>query len=55
MMGLEMFEGDFADTYGEKFPLILIGGQAEGLACADLVARIPIGVSGNFYTIFNDF
>ena len=32
----------------EKFPLVLMGGRAEGLACADLGARTPIGASGNF-------
>ena len=43
----EIFEGDSAETFGGKFPLILIGGRAEGLARADPVARTPIGVSGN--------
>ena len=41
-----MFEGDSADTLARKFPLVLMGGQAEGLACADPVARTPIGASG---------
>jgi hypothetical protein len=40
----EMFEGDSADTGGGKFPLMLIGGRAEGLALADLGARTRIGV-----------
>jgi hypothetical protein len=31
-----------------KFPLVPMGGQAEGLACADPGARTPIGASGNF-------
>ena len=31
----EMFEGDSADMCAGKFPLVSIGGQAEGLACAD--------------------
>ena len=44
----EMFEGDSADTCGGKFSLTLIGGRAEGLACADLGARAPIGMRGNF-------
>ena len=43
----EMFEGDSADTCAGKFPLVSRGGRAEGLACADLGARTPIGVSGN--------
>ena len=38
----EMFEGDSADS---------MGGRAEGLACADLVARTPIGASGNFIPV----
>ena len=45
----EMFEGDSADTGAEKFPLVSMGGRAEGLACADPGARTPIGASGNFY------
>ena len=49
----EMFEGDSADMCAGKFPLILMGGRAEGLACADPGARIPIGVRGNF--IFKGF
>ena len=44
----EMFEGDSADTCAGKFPLVSMGGRAEGLACADLGARTPIGASGNF-------
>jgi hypothetical protein len=44
----EMFEGDSADTCTGKFPLVLMGGRAEGLACADPGARTPIGASGNF-------
>ena len=43
----EMFEGDSADTCAEKFLLVLMGGRAEGLACADPGARTPIGASGN--------
>ena len=44
----EMFEGDSADMCAGKFPLVSMGGQAEGLACADPEARTPIGASGNF-------
>ena len=44
----EMFEGDSADMCAGKFPLTLMGGRAEGLACADPGARTPIGASGNF-------
>ena len=41
----EMFEGDSADTLTGKFPLVSMGARAEGLACADPVARTPIGAS----------
>ena len=47
----EMFEGDSADTCGGKFPLVSMGGRAEGLACADTESRTPIGATGN-YTFF---
>ena len=42
----EMFEGDSAETYAGTFPLKLMGGRAEGLACAEPGARTPIGMSG---------
>ena len=42
-----MFEGDSADMCARKFPLMSMGGRAEGLACADPEARTPIGASGN--------
>ena len=45
----EMFEGDTADMCAGKFPLVSMGGRAEGLACADPEARTPIGTSGNFH------
>ena len=45
----EMFEGDSADMCADKFPLVLMGGRVEGLACADPGARTPIGASGNFH------
>ena len=48
----EMFEGDSADTCAEKFLLVLMGGRAEGLACADPGAKNPIGASGNLQCIF---
>ena len=31
----EMFEGVSADMCADKFPLILMGGRANGQACAD--------------------
>ena len=43
----EMFEGDSADMCAGIFPLVSMGGQAEGLASADPGARTPIGASGN--------
>ena len=45
----EMFEEYSADSCGLKILLLLMGGLAEGLACTDLGARTPIGVSGNFF------
>jgi hypothetical protein len=39
-------EGHSADTGAGKFPLVLMEGRAEGLACADPGARTPIGASG---------
>ena len=44
----EMFEVDSADMWAGKFPLVSMGGRAEGLAYADPRARTPIGASGNF-------
>ena len=48
----EMFEGDSADMCAEKFPLVSMGGRAEGLACTDPGARTPIGASGNLLSVF---
>ena len=48
----ELFEGDSADMCARKFPLESMGGGVEGLACADLVARTPIGASENFPACF---
>ena len=50
----ETFDGDFTDMCAGKFPLMSMGGQAEGLACADVEARTPIGVSGNFHILSRD-
>ena len=44
----EMFEGDSAHMCAGKFPLVSMGGRAEGLAYADPGARTPIKASGNF-------
>ena len=32
---VELFVGDSADMCARKFPLLSMGGRAEGLACAD--------------------
>ena len=45
----EMLQGDSADMCAGKFPLMLMGGRGEGLACANPGARTPIGVSGNSF------
>jgi hypothetical protein len=48
----EMFECDSADMCGGKFPLVSMGGRAEGLTCAYLGERTPIGASG-IIVVFN--
>ena len=49
----ELFEGDSANMCAGKFPLVSMGGRAEGLACADPGAKIPIGARGNFGFVFS--
>jgi hypothetical protein len=49
----EMFEVDSADTCAGNFLIVLMGGRAEGLACADPGARTHIGDSGNFYISYS--
>ena len=44
----EMFEGDSVDMCAGKFPLVSMGGRADGLVCVDPGARTPIGTSENF-------
>ena len=44
----EMIEGYSADTGAGKFPLVSMGGRAEGLVCADPGARTAIGARGNW-------
>ena len=51
----EMFEGDSADMCAGKFPLVSMGGQVEGLACADPEARTPIGASKKIGIILSFF
>ena len=48
----EMFEGDSVDTCAGKFLLMLMGGKAESLECADPASRTPIGVRENSLTFF---
>ena len=48
----EMFEGNFADTCAEKFPLMLMGGRAIGQACAD-GDRGPTSVSAKLFKGFH--
>ena len=43
----QFYPPPLSDTCAEKFPLVSMGGRAEGLACADPGARTPIGASGN--------
>ena len=38
-----MFEGDSADMCAGKFPLMMMGGRVEDLACVDPEARTSIG------------
>ena len=45
-------KGHSADTGAGKFPLVSMGGRAEGLACADPGARTPISASGNYLGFF---
>ena len=48
-----IFKGDYTDTGAKRFPLMLMGGWAEGLACADPLARTPLGDSGiHWYFLF---
>ena len=47
----EMFEVDSADTCAGKFPLMSMGGRAEGLACADPGARTPMALAEMFFAL----
>jgi hypothetical protein len=47
----EIFEGDSADMCAGIFPLVPMGGRAEGLVCADTGARTHIGDSGIVLTL----
>ena len=44
----EMFEGYSADTGAGKFPLVSMGGRAEGLTCADPGAGPPSALAEIF-------
>ena len=43
-------EGDFANMFVNKFPLVLLGSRVEGLACTDPGAKTPNGASGIYST-----
>ena len=45
-----MFEGYFADMRAGKFPLVSMGGRAEGLACTHTGVRTHIGAIRNITT-----
>ena len=47
----EMFEGDSADMCAGKFPVVSMGGRAEGLACADPGARTPSAIAEILYSL----
>ena len=47
----EMFEGDSADMCAGKFPLVSMGGRAEGVPCADPGARTKLSKS-NAYDLY---
>ena len=49
----ESGEINSADTRAGKFPLVRMGGWAEGPACADTGARTPIGASGNLHVVLS--
>jgi hypothetical protein len=48
----EMFEADFADMCAKNLSLMSIGGQAEGLVCADPGARTYISLSRYFFRVY---
>ena len=50
----EMFEGDSADTCARKFPLMLMGGRANGPACAD-GERGPPSALAEIFNIYSSF
>ena len=47
----KLFEVDSKDMCAGKFPLVSMGGRAEGLACADPEERTPIGARGILFII----
>jgi hypothetical protein len=49
-----VFEGDSADTCARKFPLVSMGGRANGQACAD-GERGPPSARAKFFDIRNIF
>jgi hypothetical protein len=47
-----MFEDESADMCTGTFPLVSMGGRAEGLMCSAPGARIPIGDKGGKFKFF---
>ena len=48
----EVFKGDSADMCGGKFPLVSMGGRANGQACADGERGPPSARAEIFFSFF---
>jgi urocanate hydratase len=46
---------NISNTSIEEYPMVLMGGQAEGQACADPGARTPIGAIGILQYTYRTF
>ena len=51
----EMFEGDFADMCAGKFPLVSMGGRAEGLTCETREQGPPSALAEIYVNITQTF
>ena len=52
---VEMFEGDLADMFAEKYPLVMMRGQANPSSVRSGGASTPIGKSRNLFDdLFDD-
>ena len=49
----EMFEGDSADMCAGKFPLVSMGGRANGQACADSEQVGPPSARAEIFPLTN--